>query len=55
MVRGTEIMLLMLALFAALLVGGALSISPPEAQSVSPLSVDHSTPVRTWHTEEHPL
>ena len=53
MVRGTEIVLLLMA--AAVLVGAALSISPPEAQSTSPLSIDHLIPVRTWHTEEHPL
>jgi hypothetical protein len=55
MVRGTEIVLLPMVLAAAVLMGAALSISPPGAQSASPLSIDHSTPVRTWHTKEHPL
>ena len=55
MVRGTEIVLLLMVLAAAVLVGAALSIRLPEAQSASPLSFDHSSPVRTWHTEEHPF
>jgi hypothetical protein len=46
MVRGTEIVLLLMVLAAAVLVGAALSISPPEAQSASPLSIDHLIPVR---------
>ena len=62
MIRGTEIILLLMVGAIALLAGAALSVPSPETRFATQLTIDYipppARPVRpmvTWHTEEHPF